>query len=213
MRSECPELLAEAIVKEKTSAEPELQAPRPALRVGDFARAIEHYVDWLGFRLDSEWREAPGMPAIGFLSRDHFVFMINEHPGAPGPASVHLDVSHLDSLAEEWNQRRPGSVTIRRAPPYEFPEVVIEDPWGNCLFFEGKLEAEEQARRAIVRQQMNAHVERELAAGRGLPTPEGLRDAVGPPLGVAMEVLNAYPEYGALHQARRDAAAESASDD
>ncbi len=189
----------------KTPTEPELHAPRPALRVGDFDQALAHYVGWLGFNLDSEWREAPGLPAVGFLSRGQFTFMLNEHPDAPGPASIHLDVTHLDTLAAEWNSRRPNSVEIQRAPPYEFPEVVIEDPWGNRLFFEGKLEAEEQQRRAEVFRQMQAHVDAELAAGRELPTPELLREAVGPPLGVAIEVLNGYPGYGELFDARRNA--------
>jgi catechol 2,3-dioxygenase-like lactoylglutathione lyase family enzyme len=183
---------------------PVLHAPRPAVRIGDFDQAIAHYVSWLGFNLDSEWREAPGMPAVGFLSRDHFVFMINEHPDASGPATIHLDVSNLETLAEEWNLRRPDSAKIHRALPYEFPEVMIEDPWGNRLFFEGKIEAEEQQRRIVVHEQMTAFVEKELAAGRAIPTPETLRDAVGPPLGVAIEVLNAYPEYGELFESRRE---------
>jgi catechol 2,3-dioxygenase-like lactoylglutathione lyase family enzyme len=194
------------------TSKPVLHPPRPAIRVGDFDQAIAHYVDWLGFTLDSEWREAPGQPAIGFLSRDHFVFMINEHPNVPGPASIHLDVSNLEVLAREWNERRPGSVTIHRAPPYEFPEVAIEDPWGNRLFFEGKIEAEEQERRALVHARMKSFVENEIEAGRPLPTPEALRDAVGPPLGTAIEVLNEYPAYGELFDARRAAATKPTSE-
>ena len=173
--------------------------------MGDFAQAIEHYVDWLGFNLDSEWREAPGQPTIGFLSRDYFSFMINEHPSAQGPVSVHLDVSHLETLAAEWNQRRPGSVSIRRAPPYEFPEVVIEDAWGNCFFFEGKDEAQEEKNRDLIRTRMRDHVDQLLAAGQTLPTPEALREAVGPPLGVAIEVLNQYPGYAELFESRQAA--------
>jgi hypothetical protein len=97
--------------------QPILHAPRPALRIGNFETAIDHYVAWLGFNLDWEWREAPGQPAIGFLSRDHFAFMINEYPDAPGPAA--------------------------------------------------------------------------------------LRDAVGPPLGVAIEVLNEHPDYARAFSARQ----------
>ena len=185
-----------------------LHPPRPALKVGDFAEAVVHYVDWLGFRLDWEWREAPGEPAIGFLSRDQFSFMLNEHPDAIGPAAIHLDVQNLDTLVEEWDARRPGGAVIRSAPPYEFPEVVIEDPWGNLLYFEGKIEAEEAQRRKTVADAMRRWVRAELDAGRPLPTPAALRDAVGPPLGVAIEVLNEYPEYGALIAARWDGAAD-----
>lgn len=184
------------------SPSPLLHTPRPALKVGDFKEAMAHYVDWLGFQLDWEWREARGEPAIAALSRDHFTFMVNEHPDAVGPAAIHLEVENLPALVEEWNQRRPGAAVIRTAPPYEFPEAVVEDPWGNRLYFEGKLEAEEVARRETVAHEMRAFIAAELEAGRPLPTPEALRSAVGPPLGVAIEVLNGYPEYGALHAAR-----------
>ena len=184
---------------------PILHAPRPAFRVDDFQQALEHYVDWLGFNLDSQWQEAPGQPAIGFLSRDYFTFMINEHPSAQGPISVHMDVSNLEALVEEWNRRRPDSVFIHRAPPYEFPEVVIEDPWGNCFFFEGKDEAQEAKNRDLIRTRMRDHVDQLLAAGGALPTPEELRQAIGPPLGVAVEVLNQYPEYGELFRSRQAA--------
>ncbi len=181
-----------------------LHPPRPALKVGDFSEAVAHYVEWLGFTLDWEWREAPGEPAIGFLSRDRFTFMINEHRDALGPAAIHLDVQNLDALVEEWDGRRPGAAVIRSVPPYEFPEAVIEDPWGNRLHFEGKLESEEAARRRTVADAMRRHVESELEAGRPLPAPEDLRRTVGPPLGVAIEVLNEYPEYAAPFRARRD---------
>ena len=197
-----------------TARTPVLQAPRPAFRVGDFDQALAHYVTWLGFKLDWDWREAPGQPAIGSLSRDHCSFMINEHAEASGPAAIHLDVSNLEALAAEWNDRRPDAVSIHRAPPYEFPEVMVEDPWGNRLYFEGKDERKAQQRQQAVRERMRRHVERELDAGRELPTPEALRDAVGPPLGTAIEVLNEYPEYGALFDARRAAAsAEERADE
>jgi len=186
-------------------ADPSLHAPRPALRVGDFDAAIAHYVDWLGFHLDSEWREAPAQPAIGFLSRGRFVFMINEHPDAIGPASIHPDVDNLDSLVSEWNARRPGSVSIHTGPPCEFPEVVIEDLWGNRLSFEGKDEQVEEAHRQVVRERMRRYVAAELEAGRELPTPHALRDAVGPPIGVAMEVLNEQAGYGELFLKRQKA--------
>lgn len=189
----------------QSSKTPVLQAPRPAFRVGPFPQAIAHYVDWLGFRVDWEWREAPGQPAVAALSRDHCAFMINEHPDATGPVSLHVDVSNLQALASEWNARQPHSVVIEVGQPYEIPQVTITDPWGNVLHFEGKDELAEQERLSLVRSTMRNYVQARLAAGDELPTPEVLRDAVGPPLGAAIEVLNEFPGYGKLFDTRKEA--------
>lgn len=175
-----------------TSETPVLKAPRPAFRVGSFDLAIAHYVNWLGFTLDWEWREAPGEPAVAALSRDACAFMINEHPTARGPADLHMDVENLDALVEEWNARRPGSVTVEVAPPYEFPQVAVADPWGNVLHFEGKDEAQQRIHLDSVRSKMRRVVAARLAAGEGLPTAEELREEAGPPLGAAIEVLNEF---------------------
>lgn len=184
------------------SLTPVLQRIRPVLRVGSHAQALDHYVDWLGFALDWEWREAPGQPVIAALSRDDCAFMINEHPQTPGPTSLHLDVRNLNALVDEWNDKRPGSAEVRIAPPYEFEDVPITDPWGNVLVFEGKDEAAETRKREAIRPRMRKYVESRLEAGHELPTPEEVRDAVGPPLGTAIEVLNEFPEYGRVFDAR-----------
>ena len=184
-------------------ATPRLRVVRPVLRIGSFEQAVEHYVDWLGFALDWDWREAPGQPVVAAMSRDECAFMLNEHPDTPGPTVLHLDVANLDALVAEWNGRRAGSAKASVSPPYEFMDVRIVDPWRNTLVFEGKDEADETRRRDAVRPKMRRFVEARLEAGEGLPTPEEIRAAIGPPLGTAIEVLNEYPDYGEVFNARR----------
>ena len=185
------------------SKTPVLQAFRPVLKIGSYAQAVEHYVAWLGFHLDWDWREAPGQPAIAAFSRDGVEFMVNEYPSTIGPAAIHLNVVNLDALVEEWNARRPGSARMSIEPPYEFPEVRITDPWGNVFAFEGKNDAIERARHRSVRPKMRAYVQAQLDEGRGFPTPDEVREVVGPPLGTAIEVLNEFPGYGEAFAARQ----------
>ena len=177
------------------SQTPVLQPLRPSVKVGDYQQAVEHYVNWLGFNLDWDWREAPGQPTIAAVSRDDVSFFLNESPASLGPISIHLNVKNLEALVAEWNTRRPGAAKILIGQPYEFPVVTIVDPWGNVFDFEGQNEATEQQRRNKVFPIMKQYIQDQLDAGRGFPTPEEVRDVVGPPLGVAIEALNEFEGY------------------
>lgn len=184
------------------AATPKLRSITPVLRMDSSADAIAHYVDWLGFTLDWEWREAPGQPAIIAISRDGITLMLNEAAADIGPASLHIKVYDLDALAASWNERRPGSAKVRIGLPYEFPNLPITDSVGNTLVFEDLDETLEEIRRTKAAKAMRAFVQASLDAGAGLPTPEAVRAAVGPPLGVAIEVLNEFPGYAAEFNAR-----------
>ena len=43
---------------------------RPVLHIHSYDEAVAFYVAWLGFRIEWEWREAPGKPVIMEISRD-----------------------------------------------------------------------------------------------------------------------------------------------
>ena len=187
------------------STTPRLGVARTVVNVGNYAEAVKHYVDWLGFNLDWDWREAEGQPTIASLSRDDFIFFLNEYKdAAKGPVSIHVTVRNLPALVDEWNERRPNSVEARMAPPYEFPDVPVVDAWDNEFVFEGQDEAAESKRREEVRPKMREYIQGELNAGNGFPTPEEVRDIVGPPLGTAIEVLNEFDGYREAFEARRE---------
>ena len=179
-----------------------IEAMVPVFGIDCYDQAKAHYVDWLGFAIDWEWREAEGQPVIMAISRDQASFMLNEYD-APAPSIVTLKVTDLASLAAEWNGRRPGSVEVAIEPPYEFPAVLIKDPWGNALHFQQPLDAAEQAVRAANRERMRDCVRALRSAGKPFPAPAELREAIGPDLGTAVEVLNEFPGYAAAFNARR----------
>ena len=179
----------------------QIEAMVPVFGIDSYADAKAHYVDWLGFAIDWEWREAEGQPVIMAISRDRAAFMLNEYD-APAPCTVTLKVDDLESLAAEWNGRRPGSVEVLIEPPYEFPAVLIRDSCGNGLHFQQSLSASEEAARAENRDRMREHVRTLRAAGKPFPTPAALREAIGPALGTAVEVLNEFPDYAAAYKAR-----------
>jgi hypothetical protein len=101
---------------EDSMKEPRIDRMVPVFGITSHQEAVSHYVDWLGFNLDWEWREAPGLPVIMAISRDNVAFMLNEHRDSPAAADVRLQVNNLKELADEWNERRPClfSLFVRR---------------------------------------------------------------------------------------------------
>ena len=49
----------------------------PVLIVGLYEETISHYVDWLGFNVDWEYREEQ-LPFVISITRDGFSFMLTE---------------------------------------------------------------------------------------------------------------------------------------
>ena len=174
----------------------------PVFGIDSYEDAKAHYVDWLGFTVDWEWREAEGQPVIMAISRDGASFMLDEY-AHPSACTVTLKVSDLAGLVAEWDRRRPGGAKVVIEPPYEFPAVRVTDGCGNTLAFQQPLSASEQAARTGNRERMRTHVRDRLEAGEPFPTPEELRRAIGPDFGTAIEVLNEFPGYATAYDARR----------
>lgn len=191
---------------------PRVSNARPVFGIKSYKEAVAHYVDWLGFELLWEWREAEGQPVIMTVARDRFELMLSEYGEYEGNANVHLDVKNLGVLAQEWNARRPGSVNVRIEPPYEFPDLPITDPFGNTLVFEEQNRAQLQKVRDSNRPKMRRFVQEKIDAGEPFPMPEEVREAIGPDLGTAIEVLNEFPGYRDAYDARQpeDSAAKAA---
>jgi hypothetical protein len=185
--------------------EPNFQSCDPVLGIRSYAGAIDYYVDWLGFTLDWEWREAPGELALASISRDGITILLNEFSDARTGSWLTLKVADIQALADEWNGRRPGSVEVVSGAPYDFPVIYLVDPFGNRLHIQQLLTQEEEGtRRGENMPRMRELVSQHIADGKPVPTPEQLVAAVGPSVGLAIEVLNEFPEYAEAFQARRD---------
>jgi len=79
---------------------------------------------------------------------------------------------------------------------------MIEDPWGNVFSFEAKEQKDFEKKIDDVRPKMRAYIQAQIDAGREVPTPEEVREIVGPPLGAAIEILNEFPGYNEIFEAR-----------
>ena len=147
----------------------------PSFKIDSYEAAVAHYVEWLGFSLDWEWRAEPEQPLIKAISR--------------------VEVSNLQGLADEWNQRGPGSVEVFLEQPYEILTAYVRDPFGNMMALQ---QPQTEADAADIR--ANAHRIRKylddlVKEDAMRPTPQQIVDEVSGSLGVASEVLADFKEW------------------
>lgn len=109
----------------------------PVLRIFDYAKAIEFYINWLGFAIDWEHRFEEDMPLYMQVSKDDIVLHLSEHHGDCSPgAKVFIEYSGLKAyhslLSEkQYKYNRPG---LEQAP-WNATTMEITDPFGNKLLF------------------------------------------------------------------------------
>ena len=161
----------------------------PVLGIDSYEVAVAHYVEWLGFTLDWEWRSAPGEPVIMSISRDGIAIMLNEHEDTARSSSITIQVNDLAALEDEWLSKRPEGPKLIIEAPYDIPSINTFDPFGNSVVFSQPVSKKEEARRKALEREMEEWVAAELAAGRPRPTPQQLVEECGRPIGLAMDVL------------------------
>ena len=113
----------------------------PILRIFDEAKALEFYVEFLGFNLDWQHRFEANFPLYLQVSRGDCVLHLSEHHGdcSPGAAlrieTDELQAFHQQLLAKDYHYAKPGIETA----PWGSEEMTLLDPFGNRLVFTGAI--------------------------------------------------------------------------
>ncbi len=111
-----------------------MQRTVPILHIDGYEEAKAFYVDWLGFKIDWEFRLEPTFPVYMQVSRGGLVFHLSQHEGDnPCGVMCHLDVDDLDALVEEWRIRRPDFTQEIEIAPWNAKHISLKDPFGNTL--------------------------------------------------------------------------------
>ena len=109
----------------------------PVLRIFDEAKAVEFYVDFLGFKIDWQHRFEANFPLYLQVSRGECVLHLSEHHGDATPGSaLRIETNELETfqqqlLAKEYPFARPQI----QAMPWGSQDMTIADPFGNRLVF------------------------------------------------------------------------------
>lgn len=108
----------------------------PTLRSTDYERSRCFYTIELSFRVDWEWRDAPGLPVFAQVSRDGMLLYLSEGEGDSRPGClVYLYVRDVVEWYEEFRSR---GVRIDRdlfEQEWGNREFRVIDPDGNILCF------------------------------------------------------------------------------
>lgn len=114
---------------------------KPILRIFDYDKAIEFYVNWLGFKIDWEHEFEPGTtPKYIQVSLGDIVLHLSEHHGDGSPGT-HINIDDFKGLAEynkvlkdkKYKYGRPGLETPDWNP--KTINMTVHDPFGNQLIF------------------------------------------------------------------------------
>ncbi len=115
----------------------QLGSVTPILRIFDEAKALEFYVDFLGFKVDWQHRFEANFPLYLQVSQGGCVLHLSEHHGDASPgAAVRIQAPGVDAyqqqlLAKDYCYAKPGV----EETPWGSREMSIKDPFGKRLVF------------------------------------------------------------------------------
>ena len=167
---------------------------KPSFRIDAYDRAVDHYVTWLGFNLDWEWRAGPDQPVIISVTRDGLSLFLNE-ASEPTAVTLRVQVSNLQALAGEWNDKRPGAVEVFLEAPYDIPTAYVRDPFGNVMALQQPQSAQEAAIKVAECERVRNYLRARRVAGASRPGADATAAATNVTPGVASEVLSEFSDW------------------
>jgi len=113
----------------------------PVLRIFDYNKAVEFYVDWLGFTINWEHTFHEGAPKYIEVERDGITFHLSEHHGDGSP-NTHVFIwydgvrdYHTELINKKYKYNRPGIEETF----YGALAFTVNDPFNNKISFNEKL--------------------------------------------------------------------------
>jgi len=106
----------------------------PTFRIIDYKKAIEFYIDSLGFSIDWEHRFAPNAPVYMQVSKNELILHLTENKRFLTGMIVFVETKGIDLLQNEINEKSPQPFEIS-ITDWGTKQIEIEDPFGNMLRF------------------------------------------------------------------------------
>lgn len=125
-------------------AEPRLQSAAPRLRVGNVQRAAEWYRDQLGFTIGEYFPASDGRPGFVIVERQSARLQLALIPagepaanpdGTTNPGGVYIEVSDIDALYSELEQRGTRLLYDIECFSYGMKEFAVLDCDGHYVGF------------------------------------------------------------------------------
>lgn len=113
----------------------------PVFRIFDYNKAIEFYVNWLGFTVVWEHHFEENTPVYIEVEKDGITLHLSEHHG-DGTPGTHVFVwckgveeYHKELIDKKYKYNRPGLEKTF----YSSLEFTVNDPFNNHISFNEKL--------------------------------------------------------------------------
>ncbi len=116
----------------------------PILRIFDYQKAIEFYINWLGFKIEWEHTFEENMPVYMEVSREGITLHLSEHHGDATPGAKvflwcrGLKEYHNILIEKQYKNNRPGFEETF----YKSWCVEVIDPFGNKISFNERKDLE-----------------------------------------------------------------------
>ena len=112
----------------------------PVLRIFDYKKAIEFYVEWLGFKINWEHTFEDNTPVYMEIEKDGLIIHLSEHHGDGTPGTnvfVWCDgvkEFHKEIINKKYKYNKPGLEKTF----YGSLAVKVIDPFHNQIIFNEK---------------------------------------------------------------------------
>ena len=116
----------------------------PILRIFDYKKAIEFYIDWLGFKINWEHTFDDNTPVYMEIEKDGLILHLSEHHGDGTPGtnvfvwSSGVEEFHKEIINKKYKYNKPGLEKTF----YGSLAVTVIDPFHNQIIFNQKTEEE-----------------------------------------------------------------------
>lgn len=116
----------------------------PVLRIFDYRKTIEFYINWLSFEIVWEHHFEENSPVYMEVKKDNIILHLSEHHGDGTPGS-HVFIwadgiseYHRELLAKKYKYNRPGLEKTF----YNAVSFTVNDPFGNKIIFNEEFDEE-----------------------------------------------------------------------
>jgi len=112
----------------------------PVLRIFDYDKAIEFYIDWLGFKINWEHHFEDNTPVYLEVEREGLVLHLSEHHGDGTPGTnvfvwcKNVESFHKEIIDKKYKYNKPGLEKTF----YDALCCTVIDPFQNRISFNEK---------------------------------------------------------------------------
>ena len=143
--------------------------------IASYQDAKAHYVDWLGFNIEWQWRQNSGAPVLAQIQRNGVAIQLVEIEEHHSNIWIQILVDDIVELSKKLHKKRTNRVDLADNFPY-VRQINVQDLSGNLLVFEQLLITEKKQEMEQQTEKMRQFVRINIEKGKPFPNPNILTE-------------------------------------